>query len=119
MNNDILYEVVKYLESPSMSTKIASAQTSEVNVRRMLRYSRERVEKKLSMRPPLKHLRLNNIYRDMDYRINFEEIHASLEDMFRRRGAPPRNKVAPSLARIVRKMEFEFKKVILRRSYES
>ncbi|KAL7345838.1 hypothetical protein P7C65_05s1g07040 [Encephalitozoon intestinalis] len=51
MNNDVLYEVIKYLDFPVRDRKVQEAQFSRINSRRMMRFNRNLVEKKLSDRP--------------------------------------------------------------------
>ncbi|CAD26567.1 hypothetical protein [Encephalitozoon cuniculi GB-M1] len=111
MNNDVLYEVVKYLDFPVRNKKVADAQTSRTNARRMMRLNRSLLEKRLSSRPQINDLRTSNIYRE--HGINFGKIHRELSDVFCRRGTPPFPNISSALARTVKIMDFKLRKIVL------
>lgn len=111
MNNDILYEVVKYVEVPINSPRAADVQGSAINSRRMMRLNTHVLEKKLSARPTIDDLRLTNIYRECS--VDFSSIHSALSTLFYRRGDPPFPDISPAIANTARTMDFKLRRVLL------
>ncbi|ADM11498.1 uncharacterized protein Eint_050490 [Encephalitozoon intestinalis ATCC 50506] len=111
MNNDVLYEVIKYLDFPVRDRKVQEAQFSRINSRRMMRFNRNLVEKKLSDRPHINDLKTSNIYKESG--VNFAKIHRVLSDVFGRRGSPPFQNISSTLAGLVKVMDFKLKKIML------
>lgn len=111
MNNDILYEVVKYLDCPVASRRVSDAQSSRTNATRMIRLAKGLLEKRLLIRPDITSLRAANIYKEDC--INFGRIHKELSDVFCRRGSPPFRNISSSLAPKVKMMDFKLRKILL------
>lgn len=112
MNNDVLYEVVKYIDFPVRSSRVTHVQCSSVNSRRRIRLVRNILERKLITRPTVAHLKTVNIYREDSHEVDFDRIHRLLSNVFHRR-ARPFHGVSSSLACTVRTMEFKLKKILL------
>lgn len=112
MNDDVLYEVIKYMDFPVENERITELQSNNTNSKRMMRLNRNILEKKLSNRPTIDDLRVSNIYKE-DNGVDFDKIHAELSSVFYKRGAPPFFSTSSKLACAARTMDFKLKKVLL------
>lgn len=113
MNNDIIYEVIKYVEQPTHLRKIRYALLSKEHFSRQLRHTAEVLEKKLKNRLALTYLLENNIYKDCNYKFDVTRIHELLSELLKKDKLKDKNKIAPSLARKAKQLDFGLRKKIL------
>lgn len=109
MNGDIFREILKYVDTSVGHKRIDSLLTNPNNMKRKVDFISKVLEKKLSLRPSLEDLREKNIIKEkMDLKIIQEQIDRVLQS-----GGCPYNCVAPSISKIVKKMDFEYKKILI------
>lgn len=120
MNNEILFEIAKYVESDDRALsghKLQQALASrEARLRRFFA-SQEIIERRMATRADLSRLREMNIYRERTG-VDFGHIHAKLEGVLAKQrpktGAFSHGRISPRLARIAKRLDFELRKSALR-----
>lgn len=121
MDNQITFEIAKYVENNSNipEGRLQNAfKSKEVKLTRFL-LARKAIERKMTTRENLKLLKEKNIYRENFQVVNFGNIHTKLENMMSRRPSRkhvfPGTRISPRIARLVKKLDFELRRKILRR----
>lgn len=120
MDDQILFEIAKYVESSNARGRLRQALASKESRHQRFQTSRKIIERKISMREDLKFLRDKNIYREEGSQVNFQQIHHMLERVimssYPHRPIYSVAKVSPRIACIAKNLDFELRKRLLQRA---
>lgn len=121
MDDQILFEIAKYMESSSNARgRLRQALASKESRYQRFQISRKIIERKISMRENLECLRDKNIYRDEDSQVNFQRIHRRLERVivssYPHKPVYSAAKMSPRIACLAKNLDFELRKRMLQRA---
>ncbi|KAK6089842.1 hypothetical protein P3W45_001190 [Vairimorpha bombi] len=112
MNNDIKYEVVKYINGSLNIEEFDKMLLSRDHMRRKFNFLSMALDKKLQNRPSIEDLKNRNIIRN---ELVIKEIKDELSNLLINRNVGSCNSgyIAPSISELVKKMDFEYKKIVI------
>ncbi|EOB11650.1 hypothetical protein NBO_975g0001 [Nosema bombycis CQ1] len=114
MNNDVFREVLKYVGNSVDHKKIDKLLISSPNMKRKLEFVSKTIETKLKTRPSLDDLREKNILKTEEDLIKIKENKEQVNKLLQKEGHKLKDsKVAPSISNLVKKMDFEYKKILI------
>lgn len=121
MDDQILFEIAKYVESSSNARgRLRQALASKETRHQRFQISRKIIERKISMREDLECLRDKNIYRDEDSKVNFQRIHRRLERVivssYPHKPVYSTANISPRIACLAKNLDFELRKRMLQRA---
>lgn len=108
MNNDISFEIAKYLEKKTGIKRLDEAFESPELLKSKINNSSNSLEKKLTSRPTLEDLKSKNIIRNDS--TNFDYIHTVLETINFKENT---SKISPKIAGVVKKLDFKLKRSMI------
>lgn len=108
MNNDLQFEISKYLEKPTGIKSLDQAYESPEVLKQCRKNVSEYLNGKLKTRPEKKELENKNIIRKTT--LDFDYIHTVLESIdFRENNQT----ISPRIANIVKKLDFQIKRSMI------
>ena len=117
MNNDIKFKVAKYLNEPlaheeECKLEINSVFYSKDFLRHKITFTSKILNKKLRERPSIEYLKNINILKND---LMLKEIKDRLSNLLLLRADSTYNRshIAPSISSLVKKMDFEYKKIVI------
>jgi len=108
MNNDLIFEISKYLEKKTGILPVDQAYDSEEALKLSRKNASAFLNKKLISRPSKKELERKNIIRKEI--LNFDYVHSVLEKITFREND---RKISPRIANIASKIDFDLKRKMI------
>lgn len=109
MNNDVLFEVVKYVDAPPSKERIQQVRDSPESLRRNFIANRDIIGKKLLNRPTLEELKDRNIIKRNQ--LSFSHIHDMLNKINFESSKKPH--ISPWIASRVCNLDFKLRKKMI------
>ncbi|KAF9764837.1 hypothetical protein NGRA_0211 [Nosema granulosis] len=110
MNNDILREILKYVDNSVGYNKIDRLLTNTHNMKRKVDFVSRLLEEKLKVRPSVEDLREKNILKEEK---DMNSIKERVNKVLQTKDKNTKSYLAPSISKIVKKMDFEYKKIVI------
>jgi hypothetical protein len=122
MDNQLIYEVVKYIDSlndaGASETRLFGALRSRECVARRMHSNKKMMEKWIENRESMDSLKNRNIYRSPNCVLNFQDAHDKIRDVITA-GSRPYNgvfccRISPLIARAGKDIDFKLRKKVLK-----
>lgn len=110
MNNDILFEICKYLEKTTNIQIVDEAYESPEVLRQCRKNVSEYLNGRIQLRPSKDELEEKNIIRKKQ--LDFDEIHTILESI---NFGESKTRISPKIANLAKKIDFDIKRKIIKR----